>query len=88
MRLMNDALCPFIDSFVMVYLDDILVYKSTQEEHISHLMQVLETLKKNQLLGNINKCKFVQYSLVYLGYVTGGEEINNDLMRCRPSSSG
>ena len=49
MRLMNDVLRLFIDSFVIVYLDDILVYSATWEEHISHLMQVLEIMKKHQL---------------------------------------
>jgi hypothetical protein len=38
MRLMNDILQPYLDSFVIVYLDDILVYSATWEEHISHLM--------------------------------------------------
>ena len=47
MRLMNDILHPFIDSFVIVYLNDILVYNATWEENISHLTQVLETLKKH-----------------------------------------
>jgi hypothetical protein len=51
MRLMNDVLRPYLDSFVIVYLDDILVYSATWEEHMSHLMQVLETLKKHQLVG-------------------------------------
>jgi len=41
MTVMNDVLHPFIDSFVIVYLDDILVYIATWEEHISHLMQVV-----------------------------------------------
>jgi hypothetical protein len=60
MRLMNDVLRPFLDSFVTVYLDDILVYNTTWEEHISHFMQVLETLKKHQLLANLKKCEFAQ----------------------------
>jgi hypothetical protein len=47
MRLMKDALHPYLDSFVIVCLDDILVYSSTWEEHISHVMQVLENLKKH-----------------------------------------
>jgi hypothetical protein len=42
MRLMNDAFHPYLDSFVIVYLDDILVYTFTWEEHISHVMQVLD----------------------------------------------
>jgi hypothetical protein len=60
MRLMNDVLRPFLDSFVIVYLDDKPVYNATWEEHISHLMQVYETLKKHQLLANLNKCEFSQ----------------------------
>ena len=73
MRLMNDVLGPYLDSFVIICLDDISVYSTTWEEHISQLMKVLETMKKNQLLANIKKCEFAQQSLVYLGYVIGGE---------------
>jgi hypothetical protein len=47
MCLMNDVLHPFIDSFVIVYLDDILIFSSTWEEHVVHLKQVLETLRKH-----------------------------------------
>ena len=60
MRLLNDMLHPLIDSFVIVFLDDILVYSATREEHMSHLTQVLETWKKHQLLANLKKCKFTQ----------------------------
>jgi hypothetical protein len=45
MQLMNNVLHPYLYSFVIVYLDDILFYISIEEDHISHLMQVLETLK-------------------------------------------
>ena len=45
MRLMNDVLCPLRDSFLIVYLDDIFLCSATWEEHISHLTEVLETLK-------------------------------------------
>jgi hypothetical protein len=78
MRLMNDVLHPYLDSFVIVYLDDILVYSATWEEHISQLMQVLETLKKHQLLANLKKCDFSQRSLMYLGYVIDGGELKID----------
>jgi hypothetical protein len=47
MHLMNDVFRPYLDSFVIVNIDDISVYSSTWEEQISHLMQVLETLKKH-----------------------------------------
>jgi hypothetical protein len=60
MRLMKNVLCPYLYLFVIVYLDGILVYISTQEEHISHLMQVLETLENYELLANLKKCEFAQ----------------------------
>ena len=81
MRLMNDVLCPFIDSFVIIYLDDILVYNATWEERISHLTQVQEILKKHQLLANLKKREFAQQSLVYLGYVISGGEMKIDPLR-------
>jgi hypothetical protein len=58
LRLMNYFLHPYIYSFVIFYLDDIRAYSSTWEEHISHIMQVLNTLKNHQLLTNLKKCKF------------------------------
>jgi hypothetical protein len=78
MRLMNDVLHQYLDSFVKVYLDDILVYSATWEEKISHLMQVLEILKKHQLLDNLKKCEFSQLSSVYLGYVIGRWDLKID----------
>ena len=77
MRLMNDILHPFIDSFIIIYLDDMLLYSSTWEEHISHF-KVLETFKKHQLLENLKKCEFAQQCLVYLGYVINGGELKID----------
>jgi hypothetical protein len=75
MHLMNDVLHPFLDSFVIVYLDNILIFNSTWEEHVEHMNQVLETLMKHHLLKNINKCEFAKQSLVYLGHVIGGSEL-------------
>jgi hypothetical protein len=81
MRVMNDILRPYLDSFVIMYLDDILVYISTWEEHILHLMHMLETLKKHQLLANLKKCEFAQLSLVYFGYRIDGGELIIDLKK-------
>jgi hypothetical protein len=61
MRIMNDVLHPYPDSFVIVYLYDILVYSAARKENNSHLMQVLEILKKHQLLANLKKYKFSQH---------------------------
>lgn len=60
MRVMNDMMHNFIDSFVILYWVYILVYSATQEEHISPLTQVLETLNTHQFLENIKKCEFSQ----------------------------
>jgi hypothetical protein len=75
MRLMNDVLHPFIDSFVIVYLDDILIFSNTWKENFSHVMRVLETLRKNQLIANLQKCEFGKTSLIYLGHMVGGGEL-------------
>jgi hypothetical protein len=77
-KLMNDVLCPNIDSNFSVYLDDILFYSTTKEDQISHLMHMLEILKKHQLLENLKKCEFSQQSLVYLEYVISVGELKID----------
>jgi hypothetical protein len=72
MRLMNDVPCPFIEYFVIVYLDDILIFSNNWQEHLSNVTQVLETLKKTQLISNLQKCGFGKTSLIYLGHMIGG----------------
>ena len=58
MRLMNDVLRPFIDSFVVFYLDDILIFSKTWSEHLQHVEQVLLSLLKHKLYANMDKCSF------------------------------
>ena len=71
MRLMNDLLRPFIEDFVIVYLDDILVYSRTWEEHLVHVEKVFEVLQDGQLKLNGKKCEFGKDELVYLGFIVG-----------------
>jgi hypothetical protein len=78
MQLMNDVMCPFIDSFIIVYLDGILIFNKSWQEHILKVTQVLETLKKNQLIANMKKCEFGKESLIYLRHMIGGGEIRVD----------
>lgn len=78
MRLMNEVLRPDIDEFVIVYLDDILVYSPTWKEHLTHVGKVLETLKQSQLRLNLKKCEFGKSSLVYLSFIVGGGELKVD----------
>jgi hypothetical protein len=58
MRLMDDILRPFTNSFVVVYLDDILIFSQTWEEHLHHIRQVLQTLRKHKLCADLEKFTF------------------------------
>eukprot|EP00253_Pinus_taeda_P015261 PITA_15261 len=69
MRLMNEVLEEFNGKFLIVYLDDILIFSKTKEEHFRHLQSVLRKLHQNKLLIHLNKCTFFQRELVYLGFV-------------------
>eukprot|EP00253_Pinus_taeda_P028168 PITA_28168 len=58
MRLMDDILWPFTNSFVVVYLDDILIFSQSWEEHLHDIQQVLQTLWQHKLCANLEKCTF------------------------------
>jgi hypothetical protein len=58
MRFMDDVLRPFTKSFVVVYLDDILIFNTTWEEHMRHIQQVLSTLRQHRLYANLEKFSF------------------------------
>ena len=78
MRVMNDVFRSYIDKFVIVYLDDILIFSSSWEEHIKHVKQVLEVLQREKLYLKMSKCEFGKTSLVYLGYIIGGGQLKID----------
>jgi hypothetical protein len=69
MRLMDDVLIPFTNSFKLVYLDDILIFSRTWEEHMWHIHQVLRTLQKHKLYANLEKCSFGMNRVQYFGYI-------------------
>ena len=58
MDLMNWVFRPFLDRFVIVFIDDILVYLRSAEEHVMHLRLVLEILREHQLYAKFSKCEF------------------------------
>ncbi len=60
MRLMNEFLKEYAGKFVIVYLDDILVFRRSKEEHVEHLKLVFTTLQKEKLTINLNKCSFMK----------------------------
>eukprot|EP00253_Pinus_taeda_P002939 PITA_02939 len=59
----------FIGKFIIVYLDDILIFSKTREEHFQHVRSVLEKLQQNKLLINLKRYTFLQKELVYLGFM-------------------
>src|SRR4051812_32344711 len=76
--LMQEVLRPFLDIFVIVYIDDILIYSKNEQEHTEHLRQVLQALRQHKLYGTMTKCKFFKESVEYLGHVISKEGIATD----------
>ena len=58
MRLMNEVLKKFLGKFVIAYLDDILIFRKSLDEHLLHICSVLEKLREEKLLTNLKKCSF------------------------------
>ncbi|GJV43412.1 reverse transcriptase domain-containing protein [Tanacetum coccineum] len=69
MELMNRVCKPYLDKFVIVFIDDILVYSKDEEEHGKHLKVILELLKKERLYAKFSKCDFWLDSVQFLGHV-------------------
>ncbi|MBW0490620.1 hypothetical protein O181_030335 [Austropuccinia psidii MF-1] len=72
-NLVNDIFADFLDIFVVVYLDDIMVFSSSEEEHVKHVASVLQRLRDNNLFSKASKCVFHASSVEYLGYVVSSE---------------
>ncbi|KAE8662748.1 hypothetical protein F3Y22_tig00113145pilonHSYRG00109 [Hibiscus syriacus] len=70
--LMNKVLQSFLDRFVVVYLDDIIIYSKTLEEHVEHLKQVFLVLRNNELYVKEEKFSFAQTEVPFLGHIIGG----------------
>ncbi|KAJ0513979.1 putative nucleotidyltransferase, Ribonuclease H [Helianthus annuus] len=78
MDLMNRVCKPYLDKFVIVFIDDILIYSKTKAEHEQHLRAILELLKKEQLYAKFSKCEFWLREVQFLGHVVNGDGIHVD----------
>ena len=76
--LMNRVFGPYVDQFVVVFIDDILVYLKDRENHDTHLRVVLETLRKEQLYAKLSKCEFWLNEVSFLGHIVSKEGIRVD----------
>ncbi len=77
----NQALRGLVDDFCIVYLDDILVFSKTKEEHAEHLQSVCERLRAAELYAKPSKCQFFQHEVEFLGFVIGTQGIRMDPKR-------
>ncbi|GKD19634.1 putative reverse transcriptase domain-containing protein [Tanacetum coccineum] len=78
MNLMNRVCRPYLDKFVIVFIDGILIYSKTREEHEVHLGLVLELLKEEKLYAKFSKCKLWLRGVQFLGHVINGDGIHVD----------
>ncbi|GJV23305.1 putative reverse transcriptase domain-containing protein [Tanacetum coccineum] len=78
MDLMNKVCRPYLDKFVIVFIDDILIYSMTQEEHVEHLRLVLKLLKKEKLYAKFSKCELWLREVQFLRHVINGNRIHVD----------
>nr|GEZ36508.1 putative reverse transcriptase domain-containing protein [Tanacetum cinerariifolium] len=78
MDLMNRVCKPYLDKFVIVFIDDILIYSKDEKEHEEHLKTILELLKKEELYAKFSKCKFWIPKVQFLGHVINSQGIRVD----------
>lgn len=76
--LMNSIFGPFMRKFVLVFMDDILVYSRTLEEHIEHLRQVFDIFQQHKLLIKFNKCAFAQHQIEFQGHIISDKGVAID----------
>lgn len=69
MNMMNITFRPYLDSFVIMFIDNILIYSKSKEEHRSHLSMTLTILKDQQLYAKLSKCEFLLCEVKFLGNI-------------------
>jgi hypothetical protein len=93
MFLMSKVLMKYLDKFIVVFIDDILVFSRTEEEHEVHLRLVLEKLRAHQLYAKFSKCEFWRTEVAFLGHIisAGGVSVDpnkvKDVLKWMPPTS-
>ena len=82
-QLMNHVLCVFIEKFVVVYFDNILIYNKNLNDHLVYLKSVLDVLRKEGLFANMKQCIFCIDQLMFLGFVISVQGIQVDEEKIR-----
>jgi hypothetical protein len=81
--LMNKVLMEYLDKFIAIFIDDILIFSKTEEEHKKHIRLVLEKLKSNQLYANFSNCKFWLTEVAFPGHVISAGGVSVDPSKVR-----
>ena len=81
MDIMNRLFKPYLNKFVVVFIDDILIYLRTPEEHTRHLRIALEVLRMNELYVKLSKCEFWFNNVAFLVYVVSNEGVSRDPLK-------
>nr|GFB41548.1 putative reverse transcriptase domain-containing protein [Tanacetum cinerariifolium] len=88
MDLMNRVYRLYLDKFVIVFIDDILIYSKSKKEHEVHLKLILELLKKEKLFGKFLKCEFWLQEVHFLGHIVNSEGPDDFVVCCDTSNKG
>ena len=75
---MNDIFRPYLNKFVVVYIEDILIFSRSREEHAHHLRRVFDKLRENDFKIKLSKCEFEKTEVKFLGHVVGADGVKVD----------
>ena len=75
---MQDIFQEELDVFVVIYIDDILIFSKSEEEHVGHVQHVLEKLCQNKLFAKLSKCEFAKDKVEYLGHIVSAQGVHPD----------
>ena len=78
MDLINRVFKPYLDKFVVIFINDILIYSKSPDEHTHHLQIALKVLRKNDLYAKLSKCEFWLRKVAFLGHIVSNEGVSVD----------